>query len=159
MKGTEQQCGFMREAIALAEASVQNGGGPFGALVVLQGRIVGRGSNRVTSDLDPTAHAEIVAIREACRTLGRFALQGGELYVNCEPCPMCLAAAYWARLDRVYHAATRQDATAAGFDDDLFYQEVCLPPERRRLPLKQLLPEEAAAAFTAWLANPNRVDY
>lgn len=158
MVETEQRL-FMREAIALAAASVRDGGGPFGAVVVRDGRIVGRGSNRVTPDSDPTAHAEVVAIRDACRTLGSFSLEGCELYVSCEPCPMCLAAAYWARLERIYHAATHRDAAAAGFDDALFYHEVCLPPEQRRLPLQQLLPDEAAAVFAAWLASPDRVNY
>ncbi len=159
MPEPEQKRGFMREAMALAEASVQNGGGPFGAVVVRAGRVVGRGSNRVTADNDPTAHAEVMAIRDACRTLGSYSLEGCELYVNCEPCPMCLAAAYWARLERIYHAATRQDAAAAGFDDALIYQEVCLPPAQRRMPLEQLLPEEAGTAFAAWGDKADRVDY
>lgn len=159
MPEREQQLHFMREALALAEASVASGGGPFGAVVVRAGVVVGRGSNRVTPDNDPTAHAEVMAIRDACRNLGIFSLEGCELYVNCEPCPMCLAAAYWARLERIYHAATRQDAAAAGFDDALIYQEVCLPAAQRRLPLEQLLPEEAMTAFAAWAELACRVDY
>jgi tRNA(Arg) A34 adenosine deaminase TadA len=159
MAEEEDQRRFMREAIALARESVAGGGGPFGAVVVRAGVVVGRGGNRVTPDTDPTAHAEVVAIRDACRTLGSFSLEGCELYVNCEPCPMCLAAAYWARLERICHAATRHDAAAAGFDDALIYQEVCLPAAQRRLPMVQLLPEEAMAAFAAWSALPDRVDY
>lgn len=159
MSDGEQQRHFMREALALAAASVRDGGGPFGAVVVRDGEIIGRGSNRVTPDNDPTAHAEVVAIRAACRAVGSFSLDGCELYVNCEPCPMCLAAVYWARLERVYYAATRDDAAGAGFDDALIYREVCLLPEQRRLPLLQLLPEEAGDAFNAWAAKADRVDY
>lgn len=159
MSDTEQQRYCMREALALAAQSVRDGGGPFGAVVVRDGVIIGRGSNRVTPDNDPTAHAEVVAIRAACRTLNSFSLEGCELYVNCEPCPMCLAAAYWARLERIYYAATRDDAAAAGFDDALIYREVCLLPEQRRLPLRRLLPEEAGDAFAAWTAKADRVDY
>jgi len=158
MSGKEQQR-FMREALALAAQSVRDGGGPFGAVVVRGGEIIGRGSNCVTPDNDPTAHAEIVAIRAACRTLGSFSLEGCELYVNCEPCPMCLAAAYWARLEGIYYAATRDDAAAAGFDDALIYQEVCLPSEQRHLPLRRLLAEEAGDAFAAWAAKADRIDY
>ncbi|MEW6647237.1 MAG: nucleoside deaminase [Pseudomonadota bacterium] len=159
MSDMEQQQHCMREALALAAQSVRDGGGPFGAVVVRDGMIIGRGSNRVTPDNDPTAHAEVVAIRAACRTLNSFSLEGCELYVNCEPCPMCLAAAYWARLERIYYAATRDDAAAGGFDDALIYQEVCLLPEQRRLPLLRLLPEEAGDAFAAWAAKADRVDY
>ena len=159
MSDTEQRQYCMREALALAAQSVRDGGGPFGAVVVRDGVIIGRGSNRVTPDNDPTAHAEVVAIRAACRTLNSFSLEGCELYVNCEPCPMCLAAAYWARLERIYYAATRDDAAAAGFDDALIYQEVCLLPEQRRLPLRRLLPEEAGDAFAAWMAKADRIDY
>ncbi|GAB4294535.1 MAG: nucleoside deaminase [Thiohalomonadaceae bacterium] len=159
MSDMEQQQHCMREALALAAQSVRDGGGPFGAVVVRDGVIIGRGSNRVTPDNDPTAHAEVVAIRAACRTLNSFSLEGCELYVNCEPCPMCLAAAYWARLERIYYAATRDDAAAGGFDDALIYREVCLLPEQRRLPLLRLLPEEAGDAFAAWAAKADRVDY
>lgn len=150
---------FMREAIGLAEASVEAGGGPFGAVVVLEGRVVGRGSNRVTLDNDPSAHAEIVAIRDACRQLECFSLEGCRLYVNCEPCPMCLAAAYWARLDGVHYAATAADAAGAGFDDELIAEEVKRPLVERRLPMAQLLREEALAAFERWRVLPDRVEY
>ncbi len=151
---------FMREALRLAELGMrENHGGPFGCVVVREGEIVGRGHNRVTSTLDPTAHAEVVAIREACRALGTFELSGCELYTSCEPCPMCLAAIYWARLDRVYFANTRADAAAIGFDDELLYEELALPLERRRLEMKPLLREEGLAAFREWLAKPDKVAY
>lgn len=149
----------MREAIALAEASVRDGGGPFGAVVVRDGVIVGRGHNRVTLDCDPTAHAEVVAIRDAAGRLGDFRLDGCELYVNCEPCPMCLAAAYWARLSRVYFAGSMVDAVRGGFDDALIQQEVCLPTGQRQMPMQQLLQEEAQAVFAAWMAKDDRTDY
>jgi guanine deaminase len=150
---------FMRRAIALARENAAGSGGPFGALVVQGGRIVGEGANRVTATLDPTAHAEVVSIRAACTALGRFELRGCDLYTSCEPCPMCLSAALWARVDRLYYAADRADAARAGFDDDVFYQEVALPPDRRALPMIRLLPGEALAAFDAWMRNPARVPY
>jgi tRNA(Arg) A34 adenosine deaminase TadA len=151
---------FLREAIALALESVRDGtGGPFGAVVVRDGVIVGRGANRVTSANDPTAHAEVEAIRHACRHLNTFSLQGCELYASCEPCPMCLAAIYWARIDRVYYACTRADAAAAGFDDALIYEEVALPPAGRRLPMIQLMHAEAQAALDAWKAKPDKIPY
>ena len=151
---------FLREAIRLSRVRMREGrGGPFGAVVVRDGAIVARGWNSVTSDLDPTAHAEVVAIRRACRKLGTFSLAGCILYASCEPCPMCLAAAYWARDDRLVFAATREDAARAGFDDDRIYREVPLAPEARSLPTSRLLGEEAAAIFEEWLANPDRVPY
>jgi len=151
---------FLREAIRLSRVRMREGrGGPFGAVVVRDGAIVARGWNSVTSDLDPTAHAEVVAIRRACRKLGTFSLAGCVLYASCEPCPMCLAAAYWARVDRLVFAATREDAARAGFDDDRIYREVPLAPEARSLPTSRLLGEEAAAIFEEWLANPDRVPY
>lgn len=150
---------FMREAIALAERSVAGGGGPFGAVVVRDGRIIGRGHNRVTLDNDPTAHAEIVAIRDACRATGNFSLAGSELYVSCEPCPMCLSAAYWARLERIFYAATTADAAGGGFDDAAIYAEVCAPAAQRRIATVQLLRDEAAGVFAAWLAKGDRTDY
>lgn len=159
MEQLQQRHQFMREAIALAERSVANGGGPFGAVVVYDGRIIGRGHNRVTLDNDPTAHAEVVAIREACRTLGDFRLDGCELYVSCEPCPMCLAACYWAHLERIYYAGSTADAAEGGFDDGVIYQEVCVPAPQRRIIMAQLLPEEAATVFAAWQAKPDRIDY
>ena len=151
---------FMRRAIALSREGMEGGrGGPFGAVVVAGDRIVGEGSNRVTSALDPTAHAEVVAIRAACAALGRFELRGCEIYTSCEPCPMCLSAIYWARLDRVYYANDRAAAARIGFDDELLYREVALPVDGRRLPMVRLLPDEARAAFEAWERKPDRVPY
>jgi tRNA(Arg) A34 adenosine deaminase TadA len=151
---------FLREAIRLSRLRMRQGrGGPFGAVVARGGVIVARGWNAVTSSIDPTAHAEVVAIRRACRKLGSFSLAGCVLYASCEPCPMCLAAAYWARVDRLVYAATRDDAARAGFDDDLIYREVPLAPEVRSLPTKRLLRAEAAAVFEEWLAKPDRIPY
>ncbi len=151
---------FMRRAIALSREGMERGrGGPFGAVVVSGGQIVGEGSNRVTSSLDPTAHAEIVAIRAACAALGRFELRGCEIHTSCEPCPMCLSAIYWARLDRVYYANDRAGAARIGFDDALIYREVALPPEARQLPMIRLLADEGRAAFEAWERMPDRVPY
>jgi tRNA(Arg) A34 adenosine deaminase TadA len=151
---------FMREAIALSVRGMREGmGGPFGAVVVKDGQIIGRGSNEVTTANDPTAHAEIVAIREACRTLASFRLDGCEIYSSCEPCPMCLSAIYWARISRMYYAATRQDAAGAGFDDEFLYREIPLPVIERRLPTEQLLRESALAAFAEWRAKPDKIRY
>ncbi|MBI5363921.1 MAG: nucleoside deaminase [Planctomycetes bacterium] len=150
----------MQQAIELALEGVRgNQGGPFGALVVKDGVVVGRGVNRVTSTLDPTAHAEVVAIREACQASKSFTLAGCELYTTCEPCPMCLAAAYWARVERVVYACDRADAARAGFDDDVFYHEFEKPPAERKLALVQLARSEALAVFQAWLDKPDRVPY
>jgi tRNA(Arg) A34 adenosine deaminase TadA len=151
---------FMRQTLDLALASVQKSvGGPFGAVVVQNGRVVGQGTNQVTTANDPTAHAEIVAIRQAAQALRAFRLEGCEIYASCEPCPMCLAAIYWARIDRVYYAATRADAAATGFDDALIYQDMSLPITERRLPMIQLLPGEAQAALEAWKVSPTKVPY
>ena len=151
---------FMREAIQLAEEGMHGGrGGPFGCVIVRGGEIIGRGNNRVTSLNDPTAHAEITAIRDACTRLGTFQLSDCELYTSCEPCPMCLAAIYWARIPVVYYANTRADAAAIGFDDDFIYQQIPLPPEKRGLAMKSLLREEALAGFRAWEAKPDKVRY
>jgi len=151
---------FMREAIRLSMRMMHRGeGGPFGAVVVRKGRIVGRGWNQVTSANDPTAHAEIVAIREACRRLKTFQLADCDLYTNCEPCPMCLSAIYWARLHRVFYANTRKDAARINFDDDFIYRQVALPLRRRRLKMKQLLRSEALAAFAEWERKPDKIPY
>ncbi len=150
----------MREAIRLADEGMQAGlGGPFGSVIVRQGEIVGRGSNRVISASDPTAHAEIVAIREACTRLGNFQLPDCEIYASCEPCPMCLGAVYWARIPVLYYANTRGDAAAIGFDDDFLYREMPLPPEQRALSMNPLLREEALAVFRAWEKKPDKVRY
>lgn len=144
----------------MAVQNVKTGqGGPFAALVVRDGDVLGRGTNVVTTINDPTAHAEITAIRRACDAQDDFELTGCTLYATCEPCPMCLGAAYWARLDRVYYAATRADAAAAGFDDNHIYEELTKPPPDRRIPMKQQLREEAQRAFEAWLSWEERVEY
>ena len=150
----------MREAIRISlEKMRRNHGGPFGAVVVRKGKIVGRGWNRVTSSNDPTAHAEIVAIRDACRRLKTFRLDDCELYTSCEPCPMCLSAIYWARLSRVYYANTRKDAAHIQFDDEFIYTEVSRPISKRTLKMKQLLRDEALAAFREWEKKADKVPY
>jgi len=151
---------FMGEAIRLSVDGVRSGkGGPFGCVVVRAGRVVGRGNNQVTSTCDPTAHAEIVAIREACRALGTFQLPDCELYTSCEPCPMCLSAIYWAHIPTVYYGNTRQDAAEIGFDDDFIYGQIPLPPGERRVSMQPLLAEKARDAFTEWAAKADRVNY
>lgn len=149
----------MREAIRVARENLAGGGGPFGSVVSRDERIVGRGWNRVTADNDPTAHAEVVAIRAAGRELKNFSLEGCEIYCTCEPCPMCLGAIYWARIGTVYYAASRQDAAGAGFDDAVIYDELARPMARRRLAFHQGLREEALALFAAWSAKPDKVRY
>jgi guanine deaminase len=151
---------FMHRAIALALENVRSGsGGPFAAVIAKDGRIVAEGANRVTSANDPTAHAEVVAIREACRALGDFQLAGCDLYTTCEPCPMCLGAIYWARPARVFYAATAADAAAAGFDDAFIYDELKIVPAARRIPTSQLLREDALAIFLAWKQQANKRPY
>lgn len=150
----------MGAAIDLAVRNVRSGkGGPFAALVVQDGRIVGEGTNCVTSSNDPTAHAEINAIRSACAELQSYRLNGCELYTTCEPCPMCLGAIYWARIDRVYYAATRDDARDAGFDDRHIYEELARSIPHRRIDMIRALPESAAKAFDAWAEQSDRVPY
>ncbi len=142
---------FMARAIELAKENVRSGtGGPFGALVVKDGRIIAEGSNRVTSSNDPTAHAEVVAIREACKVLKDFQLAGCDIYTTCEPCPMCLGAIYWARPARVYYASTAADAARAGFDDSFIAAQLHLPPAERRIPMVQLMRNQALEAFAVW---------
>ena len=151
---------FMRRAIALAMENVRSGrGGPFGALVVKDGSVIAKGTNRVTSAKDPTAHAEIVAIREACRTLGDFQLTGCDLYTTCEPCTMCLGAIYWARAARVFYASLAADAADAGFDDAFIYEEMQKQPAARRIPMTQLLRDEALKVFVAWKRKPDKTPY
>jgi len=150
----------MREAIRLSRQKMQTGaGGPFGAVVVRQGKIIARGWNRVTSANDPTAHAEVTAIRAACRKLGTFQLADCELYTSCEPCPMCLAAIYWARFRRVYYANSRRDAARIKFDDDFIYREVARPVAQRKIPMTQLLRAEALKVFAEWAAKPDKIRY
>ena len=151
---------FMRHAVRLSAERMREGaGGPFGAIVVKHGRVVAEGWNRVTSTNDPTAHAEIIAIRRACEALGTFSLEGCEIYSSCEPCPMCLAAIYWSRLDRLYFANSREDAAAIGFDDALIYAEVSKPIEHRTIPTIHLPVPEAADVFREWQRKPDKVRY
>lgn len=151
---------FMQEAIRLAMEGVrQDQGGPFGAVVVRDGQIIGRGWNQVLTANDPTAHAEIVAIRDACGHADDFSLAGCDLYASCEPCPMCLAAVYWARLDTLYFAATRYDAAAAGFDDEQIYREVTLDHDGRSIPTRQLSSSEALHPFELWTHKTDRRMY
>jgi guanine deaminase len=151
---------YLRRAIQLAVANVEDGGGgPFGAVVVREGRILAEGANRVVPANDPTAHAEVVAIREACRILNRFQLDDCAIYTSCEPCPMCLGAIYWARLREIYFAACREDAAAAGFDDSLIYSEIPLAPSERRIGMRHLACPDAAAPFRAWIGKRDRIPY
>lgn len=150
----------MKEALRLAEENVRSGaGGPFGCVVARGEEIVGRGTNTVTRDNDPTAHAEVVAIREACERLGSFQLSGCTIYSSCEPCPMCMGAIYWARPDAVYFASTRDDAAAAGFDDELIYRELALDAGDRRLTMKRLFVDRAGEAFRLWMGSAERTEY
>ena len=156
----EGNLSFMHRAIALATANVlSHTGGPFGAVIVRDGEILATGVNQVTLTNDPTAHAEVVAIREACRALGDFQLTGCTIYTSCEPCPMCLAAIYWARCDAIFYGNSAADAADAGFDDSFLYTEVGRPLEQRRIPTQRLLPEEAKESFDAWRTLPDRIDY
>ncbi len=151
---------YMLEAIKMAEENIASGkGGPFGAVVVKDGKIVARVGNCVTSTNDPTAHAEVVAIREACKTLETFDLTGCEIYASCEPCPMCLGAIMWARIDKLYYAANRRDASRAGFDDELFYTELELPEEKRLLKPTQMLQNEAIRVFEMWIEQSDKITY
>jgi guanine deaminase len=151
---------FMREAIALSLGNVRSGsGGPFGALVLRNGEVIGRGVNLVTAGNDPTAHAEVLAIRAACQALRSFELPGCEMYSSCEPCPMCLGAIYWARLGRYYYANSRADAARAGFDDSRIYHEIALPPERRSVSGERVIVPEAANAFDEWLLSESKQSY
>lgn len=150
---------FMRRAIELSRASVKNGGGPFGALVVKDGQIIAEGSNCVTKQHDPTAHAEIVAIREAASRLNTFDLAGCVIYSSCEPCPMCLGAIYWAHLDKLFYGNTKTDAHDIGFDDSFIYRELDLTPDKRQLPMSQMLADEAILAFREWSEKPDKTEY
>lgn len=157
---TEADRKFMSRAIELARLGVEaNDGGPFGCVIVKNGEIIGEGNNRVTSANDPTAHAEIVAIRDACAKLGTFQLDECVIYTSCEPCPMCLGAIYWARPAAVFYAGSREDAAAAGFDDALIYEELELPFEKRKLTMRQLMRDEARIAFHRWMEKEDRIEY
>lgn len=157
---TNSGAAMLRQAIALAREHSQKGaGGPFGALIAREGVVIGRGWNKVSSTNDPTAHAEVVAIRAACRALGEFHLHGCVLYTSCEPCPMCLAAAYWAHVDRIVYAATRRDAASIGFDDAFLYREFARGPKKRRVPMRQLLRGESQSMMHDWHQLPGRMMY
>ena len=151
---------FMEQAIALATENVTSGrGGPFGAVIVRDGKVLSSGANMVTATNDPTAHAEITAIRRACETLGTFSLAGCEIYTSCEPCPMCLAAIYWSRCDAIFYGNTAADAAQAGFDDAFLYDEVKKPLDQRSIPAVNLLREKAISSFEAWREYAGRIDY
>ena len=151
---------FMQQAIALATENVRSGcGGPFAAVIVKDGKVIATGVNEVTADNDPTAHAEIVAIRRAGKTLGNFHLEGCEVYTSCEPCPMCLAAIYWAHCDAIFFGNSAADAARIGFDDSFLYDEVKKPLDQRKIPIRSLLADQAWESFAAWESSPHKVDY
>lgn len=155
-----QHTKFMQEAISLSRNGMNNNeGGPFGAIVVKGDQIVGRGNNRVTSSNDPTAHAEVVAIRDACKNLNTFQLDDCVMYTSCEPCPMCLGAIYWARPSKVYYANTKKDAASIGFDDDFIYQEIQIPLGERQIPFEQISAEEAWKVFEEWQNKTDKTEY
>ena len=156
MKSKEE---LMRTAIRLANENVENGGGPFGAVIARNGEIVATGVNRVTAQCDPTAHAEVSAIRNAAEKLHTFNLSGCEIYTSCEPCPMCLAAIYWAHIDKIYYGNNQHDAAGIGFDDSFIYREIRLPAEERQLPWERLLNEEAIRTFERWREKPDKTEY
>src|SRR5688572_17587415 len=151
---------FMMRAIELARAGMAaNSGGPFGAVVVKDAQVIGEGNNSVTSSNDPTAHAEIIAIRQACKTIQNFQLDGCTIYTSCEPCPMCLGAIYWSRPERVVYACTREDAAAIGFDDDFIYRELDKPSAERALVLVNIMRDDALEVFNQWAAKPDKIEY
>lgn len=153
------QTEFMQEAIRLASENIDNQGGPFGAVIVRQGKIVGRGCNRVTADNDPTAHAEVMAIRDAAQQLGTFDLSDCEIYTSCEPCPMCLGAIYWARLQRIYYGNTQADADAIGFGDQFIYRQLALPIGQRTISEQQCMRAEALRTFDKWRNKSDKTPY
>lgn len=150
---------LMRRAIELSENSVRNGGGPFGAVIAKDGEIIAEGSNKVTINNDPTAHAEVCAIRNACKILNTFELANCVIYTSCEPCPMCLGAIYWARLSKIFYANDRKDAAEIGFDDDFIYEEIAIEPQYRKKPSEILLRNEAINAFRMWTLKDNKTKY
>lgn len=158
--GKNDAAKFMRKAIRLSIANVEKlKGGPFGTVIVKNGKVIARGTNNVTAANDPTAHAEIVAIRKACKILKTHQLTGCEIYTSCEPCPMCLAAIYWARPDKIYYANSKEDAATINFDDKLIYDEIAKPVSERKIFTQQLLRDEAQAAFKKWSESPNKIEY
>ena len=159
MKITEQDKDFMREAIKLADASVAKGGGPFGAVIVKDGKVIAGSSNRVTIDNDPTAHAEVNTIRMACKALNTFSLEGCDIYTSCEPCPMCLGAIYWAHIDRIFYGNNRKDAADIDFADNFIYEELDKPMDKRTVPIIPMLRNEALRTFVAWKEKSDKVEY
>ena len=160
MKPSPMDKAFMVRAIQLSMDNVRNGrGGPFGTVIVKNGKVIAEAVNQVTATNDPTAHAEVLAIRQACQKLNRFELRGCELYTSCEPCPMCLGAIYWARIDKVYFANLAADAAKIGFDDSAIYADITQPHSQREIPMIQMMREEALAAFRAWEENPGKIPY
>lgn len=160
METKKEKNKFMLEAIGLAQSNVENNnGGPFGAVVVKNGKIVGKGNNQVTSSNDPTAHAEVVAIREASKNLGNFNLEGCEIYASCEPCPMCLGAIYWARINKIYYAGSQNDAAKANFDDSFIYNEISLRKEKRNIPSEQIMQDKAQEVFEHWIKSEKKIPY
>lgn len=157
---TDRREEFMREAIRLSDDGMKhNEGGPFGCVIVRTDVIIGKGNNKVTSTNDPTAHAEVTAIRNACQHLNTFELTDCDIYTSCEPCPMCLGAIYWAKLRNIYYACTRLDAAGIGFSDDFIYQEISKQLDQRTIPIRQLMREEALGVFKEWMAKPDRIIY
>ncbi len=150
---------FMRKAIAISKKSVENGGGPFGAVIVKDGVIVASSNNQVTKNNDPTAHAEVMAIRKACKKLNTFDLSGCVLYASCEPCPMCLSAMYWAHIDRYFYANQKEDAKSIGFDDQFIYEELDKPVSKRFMPREQILRDEAMEVFRMWTEKEDKIEY
>ncbi len=150
---------FLRRAIELAKQSIQTSGGPFGAVIVKDGEIIAETSNSVTKDNDPTAHAEVNCIRMACKKLNTFVLEGCDIYASSEPCPMCFGAIYWAHIDRIFFAATREDAAWGGFDDDFIYKEIDLPRDKRKVPIVNALQDEGREVFAIWRSTENKTEY
>ncbi len=150
---------FMDRAIELAQESVKKGGGPFGAVIVKNGEVIEEGSNNVTLDNDPTAHAEVTTIRKACKKLNTFDLSGCVIYSSCEPCPMCLSAIYWAHIDRIYYGCNKTDAKDIGFDDSFIYEQIDLKPEQRSIPAKEIFREDALSAFRMWSEKDDKIEY
>lgn len=159
MVATPEDERYMEMAIELSVENIANGGGPFGAVIVRDGEILATGTNRVTATNDPTAHAEVNAIREACRKLGVFKLEGSTIYTSCEPCPMCLSAIYWAGISRIFYGNTKSDAKAINFDDSFIYDEIALPYAERTIPCNNIMREKALAAFRAWEAKVDKTLY
>lgn len=159
MKTERKHKEYMELAIRISEQNIKNGGGPFGAVIVKSGEVIASAGNRVTSENDPTAHAEILAIREAAKKLKTYDLTGCRIYSSCEPCPMCLGAIYWSRIDALYYANTKEDARAIGFDDSMIYEEIAKPVDKRNLPSEQMMRNQALQAFQMWNRKSDKTEY